>query len=231
VLIAGFGNGSDTWGAVAPELSAEARVCSYDRFGTGTSDTPPTDQTFTSEAADLHRLLQTAGEIGPYVVVGHSFGGAEAVAFTSRFSDEVEGVLLLDASPVTWPAATCAVPADGTPTAAVFAGICAAISDPGKNPERLDAPAAFADVASIESLGDIPMTVATRADLSYPDLPTAVDAQLATAWTDGQAHWASLSSVARLITVPDTSHNIQIDQPGVVVDQISALLGSPPAHS
>ena len=26
VLIAGFGNGSDTWGAVAPELSAEARV-------------------------------------------------------------------------------------------------------------------------------------------------------------------------------------------------------------
>ena len=227
VLIAGFGNGSDTWGAVAPELSAETRVCSYDRFGTGTSDAPPTDQTFTSEADDLHQLLQTAGEIGPYVVVGHSFGGAEAVAFTSRFSDEVEGVLLLDASPVTWPAATCAVPADGSQTAAVFAGICAAISDPGKNPERLNAPAAFADVASIESLGDVPMTVATRADLSYPDLPTTVESQLAGVWTEGQAHWASLSSAAKLITVPDTSHNIQIDQPGVVVDQISALLSSP----
>ena len=35
---------------------------------------------------------------------------------------------------------------------------------------------------------------------------------------------------AKLVTVPDTSHNIQIDQPGVVVDQISALLSSPPGH-
>src|SRR5262245_21353735 len=57
LLIAGFGSGSETWGAVAPGLSAEARVCSYDRFGTGTSDAPPADQTFTSEAADLHELL------------------------------------------------------------------------------------------------------------------------------------------------------------------------------
>ena len=69
VLIAGFGNGGDTWGAVAPELSADSRVCSYDRFGTGTSDAPPADQTFTSEADDLHQLPQTAGEVGPYVVV------------------------------------------------------------------------------------------------------------------------------------------------------------------
>ena len=224
VLIAGFGNGSDTWGAVAPQLLAEARVCSYDRFGTGSSDAPPTDQTFTSEADDLHELLQTAGEVGPYVVVGHSFGGAEAVAFTSRFADEVEGVLLLDASPVTWPAAVCAVPADGSETATVFVGTCAAISDPGKNPERLNAPVAFADVASIQSLGDVPITVATRADLSYPGLPTTVDSQLAGVWTEGQAHWASLSSAAKLITVANTSHNIQIDQPAVVVDQISALL-------
>jgi pimeloyl-ACP methyl ester carboxylesterase len=224
VLIAGFGNGADTWGAVAPQLSAKARVCSYDRFGTGTSDAPPTDQTFTSEADDLHELLQTAGEVGPYVVVGHSFGGAEAVAFTSRFSDQVDGLLLLDASPVTWPAAVCAVPADGSQTAATFAGICAAISDPAKNPERLNAPVAFADVASIQSLGDVPMTVASRADLSYPGLPTTVDSQLAGVWTEGQAHWASLSSAAKRITVANTSHNIQIDQPAVVVDQISALL-------
>ena len=68
------------------------------------------------------------------------------------------------------------------------------------------------------------MTVATRADLSYPDLPTTVESQLAGVWTQGQAHWASLSSAAKLMTVADTSRNIQIDQPGVVVDQISALL-------
>jgi pimeloyl-ACP methyl ester carboxylesterase len=224
LLIAGFGGGTDGWEAVAPELTAEARVCSYDRFGTGTSDRPPTDQTFTTEADDLHQLLQAAGEVGPYVVVGHSFGGAEAVAFTSRFSEEVQGVLLLDASPVTWPSAVCAVPADGSQTAAVFVGLCATISDPAQNPERLDAPAAFADVASIQSLGDVPMTVATRADLSYPGLAATVNARLADVWTRGQAHWATLSTAAELVTVADTGHNIQVDQPAVVIDQISSLL-------
>jgi pimeloyl-ACP methyl ester carboxylesterase len=72
------------WSAITASRPAEARVCSHDRFGTSTSDAPPTDQTFTSEAADLHQLIQIAGEIRPYVVVGHSFGDAEAVAFTSR---------------------------------------------------------------------------------------------------------------------------------------------------
>jgi pimeloyl-ACP methyl ester carboxylesterase len=228
VLVAGFGAGGEAWEAVAPGLVGKARVCSYDRFGTGTSDAPPIPQSFTSEADDLHELLQAAGEPGPYVVVGHSFGGAEAVAFTSHFADEVEGLLLLDASPVGWPSAVCSVPDDGSPAAADFRDLCATITDPAKNPERLDAPSAFADIASIRTLGDVPLTVTSRADLSYPGLPATINSQLAKVWTEGQAHWASLSSAARLVTVADTSHNIQIDQPGVVIDQILFLLTQAP---
>jgi pimeloyl-ACP methyl ester carboxylesterase len=205
-------------------VSEHARVCSYARFGTGTSDAPPVVQTFTTEADGLHELLQVAGEPGPYVLVGHSIGGSEAVAFASRFADELEGLLLLDATPIGWPAAVCAVPDDGSEPAAGFRDTCSAVSDPEENPERVDARAAFAEVDRISSLGDLPMIVASRGDLSHPGLADWIDAGLAREWTDGQARWASLSSAAELVTIRDTGHYIQLDQPQVAIDRILSLL-------
>jgi pimeloyl-ACP methyl ester carboxylesterase len=224
VLISGFGDGGENWGAVTPSVSAKARVCSYARFGTGTSDPPPSEQTFTSQAADLRDLLQTAGEPGPYVVVGHSSGGAEAVAFASRFADEVEGLLLLDASPIGWPAAVCGVPDDGSEATASYQQVCAAISHPDQKPEWLNATKGLAEISEIDTLGGLPMIVATRLDLSQPGLPAASQAELSRVWNEGQAHWASLSSAAELVTIPDTSHYIQVDQPATVIQEIISLL-------
>ena len=113
VLIAGFGGDTTGWANVEPAIAARARVCSYDRPGTGTSDPATATATFTTEATDLHDLLRTIGEPGPYVVVGQSFGGAEAVMFAALYADEVSGLALVDASPTTWPAALCSVPDDG----------------------------------------------------------------------------------------------------------------------
>ena len=84
----------------------------------------PATQTFATQAADLHTLLQSAGEPGPYVIVGHSFGGAEAVTFASMFPTEVRGLLLVDASPPAWNTAICAVPDDGSDAAGVFQALC-----------------------------------------------------------------------------------------------------------
>lgn len=224
VLISGFGNDGGAWGAVAPKVADEARVCTYDRFGLGTSDAPPSDPTFTSQADDLHELLAVAGEPGPYVVAGHSFGGAEAVAFADRYAAEVEGLLLLDASPVDWPEAACAVPDDGSEMGDLFQETCASITDPGRNPERLDAARAFAEVAEIEGLGDVPMVVASRAEVAYPGLAPAAEAALVSTTAKGQERWASLSSDATLVPIADTSHSIQVDQPAKVIDLLTGLV-------
>ena len=132
VLISGFLDGEDKWSSVTPTLSRRARVCSYARFGDGASDPPPATQTFATEAQDLRTALRSIDEPGPYVLVGHSFGGAEAVTFTAEYPSEVLGLVLLDASPTDWLAASCAVPEDGTPTARVFRDNCASISSPGE---------------------------------------------------------------------------------------------------
>jgi len=164
----GFGGDTTSWGTVEPALATQTRVCSYDRPGTGTSDPATSTATFSTQATDLHALLRTVGEPGPYVVVGHSFGGAEAVMFASLFADEVAGLVLIDASPTTWPAALRAVPDDGSEAAAILSGLCTDTFPPNGNSEQLDVIAAFAEVAQIVSLGSLPMAVITATHRKIP---------------------------------------------------------------
>jgi len=224
VLVSGFLDNGDKWSAVTPTLSRRARVCAYARFGDGTSDPPPETQTFATEARDLRTALRSIDEPGPYVLVGHSFGGAEAVTFTAQFPSEVVDLVLLDASPTDWLVASCAVPDDGTPTAQVFRDNCASISSPGNNAEHLDGTTAFAEVGAIHSLGNVPMVVITAAEHTYPSLEASEQARLNRVWDAGQQHWMSLSPSARIVPVDNTGHDIQLDRPDVVLDQIQRLL-------
>jgi pimeloyl-ACP methyl ester carboxylesterase len=223
VLIAGFETSGDIWDAVAPTVAQQTRVCIYDRYGTGSSDPAPASQTFVSQADDLRAALISLGEGGPYLVVGHSFGGSEAVTFAAQYRDEVMGLLLVDASPANWPTVICAVPNDGTPAATGYQQMCTTISTPANNVEHLDGLAAFDEVAKIETVGDLPMIVMTATQHPW-GLGDAENARLNDAWETGQGNWLSLSSSARLVPVDNTGHNIQVDQPGAVVEQIQQLL-------
>jgi pimeloyl-ACP methyl ester carboxylesterase len=223
VLISGFETSSDIWNAVTPPLSEQSRVCSFDKLGTGASDPAPPSQTFASQADDLHAALSALGETGPYLVVGHSFGGAEAVSFAATYRTQVVGLVLVDASPATWPTALCAVPDDGTPDAAGYQQLCTNISSPAHNAEHLDGLVAFDEVAEIGSVGDLPMIVLTATHHPW-GLAAAENTRLNDAWDAGQDHWLSLSSAAQLVPVDNTGHNIQVDQPGAVIGQIQQLL-------
>ena len=224
LLIAGFNDGGDNWGEIAPTLAREARVCSYARFGTGASDPPTRTQTFATSAQALHALLAEIGQQGPHVVVGHSYGGGEAVTFASRYRREVVGLVLLDATPPGWVAAGCAVPDDGTEAAAGFQDRCPDPADPTDNPERMDEVAAFAGLGTIESLGALPLAVVTAADHPFPGLEPAATARLNEVWDDGQEGWLALSSDAHLVPVDDTGHHIQLDRPDVVLNEIRGRL-------
>src|SRR5215469_8441950 len=81
ILEAGWGDLSLEWKAVQAEIEKFARVCSYDRAGFGGSDPGPMPRTSLQIATELHRLLGNAGEMPPYILVGHSFGGYNVRVF------------------------------------------------------------------------------------------------------------------------------------------------------
>lgn len=97
ILEAGAGGcNSLEWSLVQPEVSQFARVCSYDRAGHGWSDESPYPRTSAHMVEELHTLLINAKIPGPYILVGHSFGGNHMRLFANKYPDEVSGVILVD---------------------------------------------------------------------------------------------------------------------------------------
>jgi len=223
VLISGFGDGAAGWAAVEPALAERARVCSYERPGTGDSEPATTTQTFESQAGQLDLLLSAADEPGPYVVVGHSFGGGAAAHFADLHPHDTAGVVLVDASPAGWATTLCGGRDDTAVTS--IREMCDGWSDPAANPEHLDVFGAFAELDAIVSLGDIPVSVLTAADRELPPEASSRErSRLGDAWAAGQQRWASLSTRSRLITVTDSGHYVQLEQPTIVIDEIARLL-------
>jgi pimeloyl-ACP methyl ester carboxylesterase len=68
----------------------------YDRAGTGWSDDITLPRSAADVADELRSLLSAAGVPPPYVLVGHSLGGAYARRYTQRYPDEVAGLVFLD---------------------------------------------------------------------------------------------------------------------------------------
>ena len=138
------------------------------------------------------------------------------MAFTAAYPGQVTGLMLLDASPTTWPATVCSV--------ASYDALCAVMHDPTLDPERLDVFPAFEAIATITSLDDLPMTVLTAAHRTDPTLAQSELDRLDTVWAEGVQQWASLSSSSTVVTVEDTGHHIEVDQPQVVIDELLKLL-------
>lgn len=97
VLDAGLGNIGVDWGLVQPEIAKFTRVVTYDRAGTGWSEKGPKPRTSAQIVQELHTLLHAAKIPGPYIIVGHSFGGGNAQLFAATYPTEVVGVVLVDA--------------------------------------------------------------------------------------------------------------------------------------
>src|ERR687893_3305360 len=98
VLDAGSGAMSASWVLVQREVSDTTRVCAYDRAGIGWSEMGPEPRDAKQISSELHALLTKAGIEGPYVLVGHSFGGLYMQTYAARYPDEVAGVALVESS-------------------------------------------------------------------------------------------------------------------------------------
>jgi pimeloyl-ACP methyl ester carboxylesterase len=97
VLEGGLGQGSDYFALIAPAVATTTRVCAYDRAGHGRSEAATGPQDGPAIARDLHALLVASGNHGPYILAGHSAGGAYVPFFAAAYPSEVAGVVLLDA--------------------------------------------------------------------------------------------------------------------------------------
>lgn len=96
ILEAGLAATSMSWALAQPMIAQFARVASYDRAGYGWSDDAALPATALNAVAELHALLERAGLPGPFIFVGHSYGGLIARIFQQHYPELVAGLVLAD---------------------------------------------------------------------------------------------------------------------------------------
>lgn len=74
----------------------------YDRAGTGWSDDVELPRSADEVTDELRAVLRSTEVPGPYLLVGHSLGGAYVQRYAQRFPDGVAGMLLLDPAHEDW---------------------------------------------------------------------------------------------------------------------------------
>ncbi|WP_405942860.1 alpha/beta fold hydrolase [Streptomyces sp. NBC_00207] len=240
VLVSGTGGAADEWthavdpadpaaapvpsaSAVLPTVATFTRVCAYDRPGTTRLDdrpspsTPVPQPTTAAEgAADLRAVLSAAGEHGPYVLVGASWG-AMITALAAR-----TGV----------PRAAALVTVDGasthlrdTLTPAQWSDWMHKI-DGMKGPNGLEVPDYTASVAEIRAAPppSVPLPAVVLTSDKPWDLQVGDSGSTWPAWLAAQNRLAA-ELHARHVTDTDSGHAIAVEQPQVVSQAVRDVVG------
>lgn len=101
VFESGAGTPLQNWDRVFTDVAAFAPVVAYDRVGIGGTAWDGEAPTPERVVARLHALLAELEAPPPYVLVGHSWGGALIHYFAGHYPDEVAGLVYVDAPDLT----------------------------------------------------------------------------------------------------------------------------------
>lgn len=232
VFEAGLGAPAETFADVQQSIATTTRTCVYDRAGYGASDPGPEPRTAATIAGELHALLDAAGEDGPFVIAGHSFGGIIGIVFAGAYPDDIAALALLDSSHPGMLAEFEAVPEIMALQDADVEATLEAIPAAGPEYERLAT--SLDEAAAVGSLGDLPLAVVAHGQTLDVVVPAAVlDAfgitpdvieRYETIWRGLQEDLATLSTASTFVVAESATHYVYLDEPAVVVDAIAALV-------
>jgi pimeloyl-ACP methyl ester carboxylesterase len=201
VLVSGIGDAATSaqWTQVERRVARKARVCRYDRPGTGASPRPAQDQRGAEAlTAELGAVIDYAAPGAQVVLVAHSFGGYPAILYAARYPSRVRGLALIDAL---------------DPSVGVVRGTGAGdIHTVHMAQEHLNLADVENAVRAVRHLpGDPPLTVMTRGQ------------DLSPAWQAGQDRLATLSVRVQRRTAAGSGHQIPTEAPGAVAAVVGAL--------
>src|SRR6266496_2217942 len=248
VLVGGLRASADDWSisnkskpTVFSEVGKFTRVCACDRPGTPVGEKPsrsdpvPQPSTAKDAVADLHALLSASGKAGPYVLVGHSYGGLIVRLYASTYPKDVSGLVLIDAlseglqdaeTPEQWAIQRKLVQNDVPESLALYPAL-----------ERIDVNRSCYQIRAAPALHPMPIVVLSADRPWGPQVPSMIEAGKLPAdippdfgyVTDAaqkkaQERLAKLVPNEKHITNTNSGHEIHKDQPQLVIDAIREVV-------
>jgi len=220
---------SSDWAPVQNGVAPFTRACSYDPANApwGQSDPATTPRTAKDVVADLHALLTAAHVPGPYVLTGHSDGGLFVQLYASTHPEQVKGLALVDAVHSQYHARRIALykrllpAAQFVPTIRQMRAPLPSVIDP----EQIDIETSEAQTRAALTrapLHQMPLFVLSHGRPEQPHARLVVaDERL---WRTLQAELAALVPRSKHLTAQRSGHDIQHQQPKLVVAAIRDIV-------
>ena len=231
ILETGLGAESDEWRAVQNDLSKVAHALRYDRASRGLSDPARGPRSAAMMLDDLDALLAAACLTGPFLLVGHSFGGLLMRLFANRRRERVCGLVLVDAlqrDQFDVFGALFPPPQPGEPPelASLRAFWTGGWRDPQSTTERIDMPTSLVQDQMASDLGDLPIRILAAAAtfLNNPKVPPLFRPVLQSRWNELQRTFLMLSTRTELTMVEGSGHFIQRDNPMAIVAAVCGMI-------
>jgi pimeloyl-ACP methyl ester carboxylesterase len=208
VLEGGDEDDSSSYLFAEPSLAELTRTCVYDRANLGLSDPASGPRRLDDFVDDLDALLDAAGVLPPYVLVGTSGGGFIAAGYAEEHRRDIAGMVFIDT---------------GQPLKNPPAEIVKFTAwDFAENIEQRD----YLQIENAawdgrKRIGDIPMTIVTvkYSKEEIVQSPFAVERAAMRHNVERQRGWLVLSPRAEQIVV-HTSHAVEEDDPQLVINVI-----------
>jgi pimeloyl-ACP methyl ester carboxylesterase len=99
VLLHGLRGHAHSWDDVAAAFCSTYHVLALDQRGRGESDPAPGGDYSTQAFVDDLAVFVDALSLPPFILVGHSMGGRNSMAFTARYPEQVVKLVIVDIGP------------------------------------------------------------------------------------------------------------------------------------
>lgn len=213
ILESGIGDGGTKsgWDVVQREVNGFAQVCLYDRAGLGKSDKGPDPRNTVQIANELHALLESAKILPPYILVGHSLGGLHIQTYAKLYPEDIAGMVFVDPTPKELIDTLKAEARQNLILAGVPQGV---LDETGQGLNE-----SIPIFKSLPTLPDVPVVVITS---SY----TGEGGVSLSQWEELKGYHQNMSdevSDGTHIIATKSGHNIQMDEPDLVIDAIRSV--------
>ena len=221
---------SSDWYQLQNQLAPFTRVCSWDHPGGPRSRSDPArgPRTARDDVADLNALLAAARVPGPYVLAGHSNGGLYTQLYASTHPDQVAGLVLIDAVHSAYHQRRLAMLKRLLPPEVWEALRQDAMAVPHRliDPEQVDIWTSERQTRLAlrrSPLRPMPLVALAhgRPTPAPPGWPVDQDEQL---WRRLQRELAQLVPGGRLVVASESGHDIQLEQPELVLEALGDVV-------
>ena len=224
IIEAGYMGVLEDWRAFATSIATFSKVVIYSRAGYGKSNPSPTPNTLNDTVADLRMLIKMSKLQGPFIMVGHSYGGLIIRKFAELHPAHVKALVFVEPASESYFKTLRAI--DPVRTEASRIRMFGHLSGNKLEEYKLmmanyyDTPL---DIIEVAPLPDVPVVVLTAAKKrNSKSLANTPEARKA--WREEHNKLFSRFSVGSHVITTNSGHFIQMDEPELIVDAVKKVI-------